>query len=134
MVSLTVLCHSKFLSFFFVELGSDFLLDNREQKLTQNLIILAQAQTCFSRGKITKARLFSWNNNKKILAVSLFNARYWTKEWDRLHCIFKVVWLLTYLRNILTLYITNKLSSSFLHESAKKPGDLTYMTAVNLKL
>lgn len=40
--------------FFFVELGSDFLLDTREQKLAQNLMILTQVQMCFSTEKSYK--------------------------------------------------------------------------------
>lgn len=79
-----------------MELGSDFLLGSREQKLAQNPMILTQVQMCFSTEKHYEEKAgFKKKRNKKELevyiAVSLFNARCGTEEGGRLHCIFKVV-------------------------------------------
>lgn len=76
-----------------MELGSDFLLDTTEQKLAQNVVILIQIQMHFSMEKNYKDEAVF--KKKKVRGVyssiTFLNVRYWTKEWDRLHCIFKVV-------------------------------------------
>jgi len=60
-------------------------------------MVVTQVQIRFSTERNYTEKAFKTKNKIKLkkfevyIPVSHFNARYWTKEWDRLHCIFKVV-------------------------------------------